>query len=89
MANQSFRGREEIIEADTETNLLDDFVCIFGVEVVVNGINGILSEILRRDLNQICYLCLFRQSDSPPPLKNRGCTAGLLTRINIMAVSLV
>lgn len=58
MANQSFRRREKVVDAYTESDLLDNFVGIFGIEVIVDSINRFLPKIFWRDLNQIGDLCL-------------------------------
>lgn len=60
MANQAFRGRQKIIETDTETNLLDDFVGIFGIDVVFNGLGSVFAEIFWDDLDKVRDFCLYR-----------------------------
>ena len=53
MSNQSFRRRQEVIETDTETDLLDDLVGIFGINVVFNSLSSIFVEIFRDNLDQV------------------------------------
>ena len=53
MTNQSFRCRKEVVKAYTETNFLDDFVGILGIDVVLNSLSRIFAEILWSDLNKV------------------------------------
>lgn len=58
MTNQPFRCGEKVIEANTKSNLLDDLVCIFWVEVIMNSLWCLFVEIFWRDLDEISDLCL-------------------------------
>ena len=58
MADQSFRSIEEIVETDAETDLLNDFVCIFGVDVVFNGLSCIFAKVFWGDLDKVRNLGL-------------------------------
>ena len=53
MSDQTFRCKEQIVETDTEADLLDDFVGVFGVDVVFNGLCGWLVEVFWFDLHKI------------------------------------
>lgn len=53
MSNQPFRGRQQVIKTDTETDLLDDFVGILGIDVVFNGLGGIFVEIFWDNLDKV------------------------------------
>lgn len=58
MADEAFRGPGEIVEANAETNLLDNLVGILGVDVVLDGLDALLVEVLGGDLDQVREFCL-------------------------------
>ena len=58
MTDQSFRCREEIVEADAKTDLLDHFVGVLGVDVVLDSLSSIFAKVFWGNLNQICDLGL-------------------------------
>lgn len=39
-----------------------DFICVFGIDIVLDGLLAGFREILRRDLDQVGDLCLDRIS---------------------------
>ena len=51
IADQSIRSLEEIIETDAETDVLDDFVCVFRVDIVLETLDVSFLEILWFDLD--------------------------------------
>lgn len=53
MTNQAFRRRKEVIEADTKTNLLNDFIRVFGIDIIFNGLSRIFTKILWGDLDKV------------------------------------
>jgi len=54
MTDQSFRGREKVVETDTQTNLLDYFVGIFGIDVIFNSLSSTFSTVCWSDLYKVC-----------------------------------
>lgn len=44
---------EDVVETDAETDFVDDFVGVFGVDVIFDRLRAGLFEVLRRDLYQI------------------------------------
>jgi hypothetical protein len=53
MADQTFRGRKEIIKADTKSNLLDYFVGVLRIDVIFDRLSSIFSKVLRGDLDKV------------------------------------
>ena len=53
MTDQAFRGIKKIVEADAKTNLLDNFVRIFCIDVVFNGLSCIFVEVFWGDLDKV------------------------------------
>lgn len=58
MADESFRCRQEVVEADTESDLLDDLVGIFGIEVVFYCLSWVFAKVFWHNLDQVRNLCL-------------------------------
>lgn len=53
VTDESFRSRQQVIETDTQSNLLDDFVGVFCVDVVFYGKSSIFLKVLWDDLDQV------------------------------------
>jgi hypothetical protein len=51
MSNQSFGSRQQVIQTDAETDLLDYFVGVFGVDVVLYCLACFFVEVFRVDLD--------------------------------------
>lgn len=60
MANEAFRCPSDIVQADTETDLLDDLVGVFRIDVVLNGVHALFVKVLWRYLDQVRNFCLGR-----------------------------
>ena len=58
MSDQSLRCREQVIETDAETNLLDHFVGVFGVDVVFYCLLCFFVKVFWVDLDQVRDFCL-------------------------------
>ena len=58
MTNQAFGGRKKVEKADTKTNLLNDFIRVFGINVIFNGLSRVFTKILWGDLDKVCDLGL-------------------------------
>ena len=59
MTDQSFRRGKEVVEADAKTNLLDDFVGVFGIDIVFNSLGGIFAKVFWGDLDKVHDLGLW------------------------------
>jgi hypothetical protein len=53
MADQTFRGREEIIKADAKSDLLNDFIGVLRIDVIFDRLSSIFSKVLRGDLDKV------------------------------------
>jgi len=53
VTDQTFRGIKKIIEADAKTNLLDDFVCVFGIDIVFNSLSCIFAKVFWGNLDEV------------------------------------
>lgn len=60
MTDQSFRGREEVIEADAKTDLLDYFVGVFRVDIVFDSLGCIFAKVFWGDLDKVRNLGLLK-----------------------------
>lgn len=58
MPDESLGCPENIIDADAETNLLDDPVRVLRIDVVLYGYHAVALELSGCDLHQIRNLCL-------------------------------
>ena len=58
MSNKPFGCGEQVVEADTKANLLDDFVGVFGVDVVFYCLACFFVEVFWMDLDKVCNLGL-------------------------------
>jgi hypothetical protein len=58
VTNQTFRGIKKIVEADAKTNLLDNFVRVFCIDIVFNGLSCIFAEVFWSDLDKVRNLGL-------------------------------
>lgn len=54
MADEALGGPGEVVETNAEANLLNDLVGILGINVVLDGLDTLLVEVLWGDLDQIC-----------------------------------
>ena len=64
MPDKAFRRVDEVIETDAKTDLLNDLVGIFGVNVVFNSLDAGLLEVLGCDLHQIRDFSLRNRLDT-------------------------
>ena len=53
MPDQPFGCREQVIETDAETNLLNDLVCVFGIDVVFYRLSRFFVEVFRVYLDKV------------------------------------
>lgn len=53
VADETFRSPQQIVETDTEANLLDHLVGILGVDVVFDRMDTPLGEVIWIDPNQV------------------------------------
>lgn len=58
MTNKTLRCPGDIVQANAQTDLLDDLVCILLIDVILNGLHALLVEVLGCNLNQVCNFCL-------------------------------
>jgi hypothetical protein len=54
------RGAEKVPEADAETDILDDFVGIFLVDIVLQCMSARFAKFVRSNLNHVGYCSLPR-----------------------------
>lgn len=47
MTNQSFWGHKQVIETDTKTDLMNYFICIFGIYIIFYCLWGVFTKIFR------------------------------------------
>lgn len=65
MADEAFGGPQQIIEADAEANLLNDLIRVLCVDIIFDGGDTLLAEVLWRDLYQVGDLGLFTPPSGP------------------------
>lgn len=53
MADESFRSRKEVVKTDAQPDFLDDFVCVFGIDVVFYSELCVFLEVLRSNLDKV------------------------------------
>lgn len=53
VTNHTLADLEDIPKADAKTNIVDHFVCVFGVDLVFKRVDGGLREILWLDYYEI------------------------------------
>lgn len=53
MTYESLGGPQKIVHAYAEADFLDHLICVFGVDVVFYGLEAVLGEVGRCDLDQI------------------------------------
>lgn len=58
MADEAFCCGDEVPEGDAQTHSRDDFVAVFGVDGVLDGLGGRFAKVVGLDLDQVLYCAL-------------------------------
>lgn len=85
MADQTLRGPEQVVEADTETDLLDDLVRIFRIDIVLDCHNAALPKVIGRDLDKVRDFRLGSRMSVVSMGGPRGAGKGGRTRMNMVS----